>query len=409
MGVIDVYFFYHDSSGSGRVRKEESISTDIEFEIQGVIILRARDLLCQHWTEKTLVRLKATAMMKIITGVIFMLSRSRVFIGAEVRNWLACSVAGVKLPPGGVRRKIKAFQKKGDAVDWIEISVNTVPEDVPAINAMLGGYAPARTAVESVPGETRSWVRAYLPASRSDTRLKSEIQQNLEHLFAGAVVSTRVLRPDDWLGPLKTDFGILEVGHRFLIKPAWIHETPASDRLLIELDPGVAFGTGVHPTTRLCLINLEKLCRPGMVMLDLGTGTGILAIAAAKLGAATVLGLDNDWVAVNAARRNVAANRVNRVVRIKHGTLNRRTLDQYLEKFDLAVANITAQAIIDVAPLLVKVLNQKGILIVSGFYENSLDELLISLAVADFHTESIHRDSGWYAVVAGKMNPNKVA
>jgi ribosomal protein L11 methyltransferase len=148
------------------------------------------------------------------------------------------------------------------------------------------------------------------------------------------------------------------------------------------------------------LLNLEKYCRPGLTVLDLGTGTGVLAIAAAKLRAVSVLGLDTDPVAVKTARGNVVINAVSSGVQIKRGTLSLSFQSQHKGEFDLAVANITAQAISDLASGFAKVLKREGILIVSGIQAQGLDQVLVSLALVDFKLRSIQRDGEWHAVIA---------
>jgi ribosomal protein L11 methyltransferase len=157
---------------------------------------------------------------------------------------------------------------------------------------------------------------------------------------------------EQWANAWKEHFHVTRIGARFVVKPSWrdAPRTPQDDDIVIELDPGMAFGTGLHPTTQMCLLTLEKHLHPGDRVLDLGTGSGILAIAAAKLGAAVCLALDVDLVAVEAARANVSANGVSDAVQVEQGSLALlSTLYSPLSTagFDLALVNILAQVIVE--------------------------------------------------------------
>jgi ribosomal protein L11 methyltransferase len=152
--------------------------------------------------------------------------------------------------------------------------------------------------------EKEFFLKIFLPHTRSFKQEKLRIEEALAQLPGNNqfVINERLLKQEDWFAYIKQQFTILEVGEKLLIKATWADTPPSSNRIVIELDPGYAFGTGLHPTTRLCLIHLERKLQPGMSILDLGTGSGILSIAAAKLGAASVLALDTDANAVYAAR-----------------------------------------------------------------------------------------------------------
>jgi ribosomal protein L11 methyltransferase len=139
-----------------------------------------------------------------------------------------------------------------------------------------------------------------------------------------------------------------------------------------------------------------------MSILDLGTGSGILAIAAAKTGASSVLALDIDPVAVKAAMNNAGANGIDQYIRVRRGTLSLRAQRAYRDSFDMVLANITAKDIADLSRGLAMVLKPGGILIASGIHAQGLDELLISLAMADFKLEAIDQEGEWHAVVASK-------
>lgn len=165
----------------------------------------------------------------------------------------------------------------------------------------------------------------------------------------------------------------------------------------MELDPGMAFGTGHHPTTRMCLEELERRLRPGMHVLDLGTGSGILAIAAAKLSAASVLALDVDSAAIKAAGDNIRHNRVARKVRLFAGTLpNPKVLPGSM---DLVVANITARAIAEVAQPIAEALAPGGVLIASGIIMERQAEAETALQGVMLIRER-RTDGDWVTLVA---------
>jgi ribosomal protein L11 methyltransferase len=290
---------------------------------------------------------------------------------------------------------------------WIELSASVNSREVDKVASVLGQFGQGGATIEEwqseINGEKTFNVKIYLPHGHSYKQVRSNLEQELATLqFSTPVqLKERLLKPDDWFDSLKKHFGILEIGERFIIKPSWICEPlPVSTRIIIELDPGAAFGTGLHPTTRLCLTNLEKYLVPGMSVLDLGTGSGILSIAAAKLGASSVLALDIDPVAVKAARSNIRINGVDDHIQVKRGTLSIRTQREFKGTFDMALANITAQAISGFSQSFTKILRPGGKLIVSGINSQGLDEVLISLVLANFKLEKAEQEGDWNVVVA---------
>jgi ribosomal protein L11 methyltransferase len=166
--------------------------------------------------------------------------------------------------------------------------------------------------------------------------------------------------------------------------------------IVLEIDPGMAFGTGQHPTTAMCLRALEKLVRPGVRVLDLGCGTGILAIAAAKLGAASVVAVDIDPNAVRAARENAAANGVADAVDVREGTLD--ALDG--ESFDIIVANISGLTLERLAPELARRLAPSGALVTSGFLEDAVTALTGAYAAVGLSAHRLVADGVWRAIIA---------
>ncbi|HSW58427.1 MAG TPA: 50S ribosomal protein L11 methyltransferase [Dehalococcoidales bacterium] len=292
-------------------------------------------------------------------------------------------------------------------MQWVELSLSCNSEQVEAISAILGKYGQGGALIEEWPSQQNAdkhfTVKIYLPLSRAYPAILAEIETQVSQAGYTHRPLERILQQDEWFDSLKKNFKVMEIGQSFVIKPTWI-STPLNypGRHIIEVDPGAAFGTGLHPTTRLCISSLEKHLIPGTAVLDLGTGTGILAIAAAKLGAAKVVALDIDKVAVRTASFNIKNNQVDDKVEVKKGTLSRAFQSKNRAVFNLVIANITSRAISDFSDALMEVLKPEGVLIVSGIHPEGLDEVLIRLAISNLKLMSIEIEQDWHAVIACK-------
>jgi ribosomal protein L11 methyltransferase len=208
--------------------------------------------------------------------------------------------------------------------------------------------------------------------------------------FPRVELTARPIYEQDWAVNWREFFGVVETGGRIVVVPTWVDHEPRPGQRVIRLDPGRAFGTGHHETTRLCLRALERHVRPGASVLDVGTGSGILAIAAALLGAGHVLAVDIDPTAVEVARENCSANGVEVVLRA--GALESRP-----GQFDVVVANISAPANIALAPLFGASVRPDGILILSGLLEENVAE--VSAAVAPlFEPLGVELERDWAAL-----------
>jgi len=233
-------------------------------------------------------------------------------------------------------------------MEWLEVSVTADNEAAEAVAEVLSRYAYRGVVIEAGP---EGWnvgpvvVKAYLPADGQLEAHKRRIEEALWHLGQIRPVSIPSYHPvaeADWAEAWKEQLNVMHVGRHIVIRPSWRDYVPAPGDVVIQLDPGMAFGTGLHPTTQMCLVALEELIQPGAAVLDLGTGSGILAIAAAKLGAGRVLAVDNDPVAVQTARGNVAVNGVQEIVSAVCGSLAEAP-----GSYELAMANILARVIIE--------------------------------------------------------------
>ncbi|RKP55200.1 50S ribosomal protein L11 methyltransferase [Cohnella endophytica] len=215
---------------------------------------------------------------------------------------------------------------------------------------------------------------------------------------------------DDWADAWKQYFKPIAITERLTIKPTWEEYEPANDQeLIIELDPGMAFGTGTHPTTSLCLKALDNAIQGGEQVIDVGTGSGVLAIGAMKLGASKVLALDLDPVAVKCAEENIALNGYQEEVEVKLSDLlgilhegDNRSENGVNPPVDIVVANILAEIILLFIGDVMEVLKPGGIYITSGIYKNKEMIVEAGLLAAGFEIVDVLRQEEWVAFVAGK-------
>jgi ribosomal protein L11 methyltransferase len=204
---------------------------------------------------------------------------------------------------------------------------------------------------------------------------------------------------EDWMNSWKSHFRILRIGKRLVIKPTWLEldETSKPDDIVIELDPGIAFGTGYHPTTDTCMQAMEQHITSGMAVLDLGTGSGILAITAMKLGAGMVTALDIDSQAVSAARRNFKRTGISKQVRLGQGSVPHPTAPA--GGFDLAVANISARGVADRCPFILTALKPGALFIASGLLETQKPEVANAVEPLGFTLVSEWPQEEWVTLL----------
>jgi ribosomal protein L11 methyltransferase len=316
---------------------------------------------------------------------------------------------------------------------WLELSVTADQEAAESLSELLAGYGhqggvviePAWIPTEEgdgwvgapAPGEqpppayvldmSRPVVlRTYVPMNAQAEDIRQRVEQALWHLGQLRPVGplqTRVLQEEDWANEWKKHYRVQRIGERIVIVPSWLDYTPQPDDILLNLDPGMAFGTGLHPTTRLCLQLLERKMQPSLTVLDVGTGSGILAIAAVRLGAAAVFALDNDPVAVDVARENVLRNGLSEQIVVELGSLGVADAPvQGIEAgYQLIIANIISHVLIALAHELATALLPGGVLITSGIIQEREAEVTHALAAAGLQPQERVQEGDWVALVLG--------
>ena len=223
----------------------------------------------------------------------------------------------------------------------------------------------------SLPGLVDT-IRARLTALKSDP--------SVGHAFGSLLLDTRTVNDQAWTDIWKKYFKPFHASDRLVIKPTWEDFTPAPGDIIIEIDPGMAFGSGTHETTSMCLSLLEEVITGGEEIIDVGTGSGILAIGGALLGAGHVLAIDIDPDAVRVARENVKLNHVDHLVSVQQGNL----LDRVSDTCDICVANIISDVIIAFAAPLLKHIRPGGLFITSGIVTLRSEEVAKALADAGY-------------------------
>jgi len=274
---------------------------------------------------------------------------------------------------------------------WLEFAVEVPREAEEATADILRRFAPRGVAIEAA-GEAVV-VKAWLPDGADIARQRQAVRRALASL--AATVRTRWLREEDWAEAWKAFFPVLHVSRRLVICPAWRSYRARAGEAVIRLDPGMAFGTGQHPTTLMCLRALEETVQPEADVLDLGAGSGILALAAARLGAlrgspASVQALDTDPLAVRAARENVRLNGLEAIVRVEEGTV-----EAGMGPFNIIAANISAAVIVELAEAIAAALKPGGVLIAGGFSEARAGEVAAALTAAGLAVERTLSDGDW--------------
>jgi ribosomal protein L11 methyltransferase len=326
---------------------------------------------------------------------------------------------------------------------WLELSVDVDSEAVESVSELLaqhgynGGVVIDQPIISGADGPEYAYdtsrpvtLRTYLPLDERAEETRARLERALWHFGQiRPVGSLRVqqLEEQDWADAWKQHYTIQRIGERAVVVPSWLEYEPLPDDVVLRLDPGMAFGTGLHPTTQLCVALLERYLRPGCCALDLGCGSGILAIAAAKFGAEAVLALDTDPIAVTATRENVERNGVADLVRVGEGSLGggaalghwlypttdggvataHATRNRQHVTFNLIVANIIARVLVALAADMAGALAPGGTLIASGIIAERAAEVVETFAAAGLAPVERRQEGDWVALVYSKSTSDQ--
>jgi ribosomal protein L11 methyltransferase len=299
---------------------------------------------------------------------------------------------GVSIEESGTLNK----QRDTSLGQWYELPLNDIPEG----RAVIKGYFAEGTDMDAVMEQLKASV-AQLTEFDIDT--------------GNPEFELKDVDDEDWATAWKQYFKPIRISDRLTIKPTWEEYTAGPDELIIELDPGMAFGTGTHATTSLCLRTLERVVKEGDDVIDVGTGSGVLAIAAAKLGAKHVLALDLDPVAVSSASENSRLNGLDDLITVKHSDLlqvlreSSEAAEQQSEPLgvtipvQVVVANILAEIILLFVQDVYDVLAAGGTYVVSGVIKSKQEDVEKGLSAVGFTVTEHYEDQDWVVIIARKL------
>lgn len=302
-------------------------------------------------------------------------------------------------------------------MEWTDISITVAKRDADTAEAIATMVANGGIYIEDYSDlEQQAWeiahvdlieqelldkprdvviVHMYLAPDENPAEVLPLFEERLQNSGINYQLNTTGVEQEDWQNGWKKYYHAMDIGDRLAIVPGW--EDHQTDRIKIIMDPGMAFGTGTHETTSLCLETLDSLVKGGERVLDIGTGSGILAIAALKLGAAEAEGVDIDPMCVRTAGENAALNGVQNDLTVLVGDLSEKATGVY----DVICANIVANAIIHLVPDVPALLAKHGTFLASGIIDTRKDEVIAAVQAAGLALREVKEKNGWVALVCG--------
>ena len=300
--------------------------------------------------------------------------------------------------------------------DWLEFKVEVPFEFVEPVAELFRRFGKGGVAIEeaggwnpdegeSPPERPSAILRTYMPqtpAFRSNREMVHIGVELISKLTRLTGLEEREIAEREWEDALKAHFTPLHVGKRLWVQPPWHRQDAHDGDVVIEIDPGLAFGTGHHPTTHRTLESMERLLVPGANVLDVGAGSGILSVGAAKLGARKVIGVEIDRVALKAGRANLQANGVSGVVRVYAGTLPNPHIPE--EWADLVLANVNSVALANLAPELRRAVKPDGWLVGAGILRERQDSVEDAFTAVGLAIQERLVDDDWVVLICNLQN-----
>ena len=292
-------------------------------------------------------------------------------------------------------------------MDFIEIAIIGIDgEAAETVSELFNRYGHGGAVIEALaPDFDKVTVRTVIPGEDKPRLRQIEMMLALmSQALPQGLPEPRIqfVGKSDWAESWKEHFHVVRLGQRFVIKPGWRDYTPTSDDIVIEIDPGLAFGSGLHPTTQLCLKILEELPLPGKSMFDVGVGSGVLSIAACKLGANPIRAVDIDDVAVRVAIENFERNGLAGQVETAVGS----AADNGGQRWKIVVANILAHILIDIMPDLAAALAPNGVLILSGMIAGQEAEVTAAARAQNLRLVDRRVEEDWVALITSRDREN---
>jgi len=297
---------------------------------------------------------------------------------------------------------------------WLEVSVICNGEIGEAVAEVMARFAENGVVIESITEfdqkayeqvETdKVRVLCYLNNDENVEQKSLQLQESLWHLSQISPIAApqlQTIQDEDWMASWKNNYKPIKVGKNWLILPAWIEPDPSETRQIIRIDPAMAFGTGTHPSTQLCLLAIEDYLKVGQDVIDLGCGSGILAIAALKLGASYALAVDTDDLAVEATKKNAIINKIHTNLASHRGSLDDILHGDYvIRQAPLVLANILAPVLIQLLKEgLARTITPGGKLVMAGILETQAESVIQASKTAGLNLVNQYQQDDWVALV----------
>ena len=302
--------------------------------------------------------------------------------------------------------------------EWIELAVDVDSEAVEPVSELFARYgfnegvAIDEPYVQDGDGdnleidtEALFTVRTYVADSDFKPEVVEEIRQALWHygqIRSVGDLRVSTLKEEDWANAWKEHFQVHRIGDRTVIRPPWREYEPKDDEVVVELDPGMAFGTGLHPSTRLSVLGVEQVIKPGDTVFDVGTGSGILAIAAVKLGAARADCVDVETVAVRATVENAERNGVSDRVAVELGSAG--SGEPFQGEYDVVLANIIARILIELSESLVRQTKPGGHLVLAGIIQSREQDVMDAFTTLGATLVTRRQHDDWVSLVLQRQD-----